>query len=47
MKYIIAFMYFMAIVNAICGAIHRDAFNMSVAVLDWLIADNISRGVKE
>ena len=44
MKYIIAFIYFMAIVNAIYGAFTRDAFNVSVAILDWLVADSISRG---
>lgn len=46
MKYMIAFMYFMAIVDAICGVIHRDAFNISVAVLEWVVADSISRGVR-
>lgn len=43
MKYIIAFMYFMAIVNAIYGAFTRDAYNVSMAVLDWLIADSLCR----
>lgn len=47
MKYIIAFIYFITIVNVINGAINRDAYSISVAVFDWLIADSLCRKVRD
>ncbi len=39
----IAFIYVMAIVNAILGIITKNAVNVTVSVLIWIIADDMRR----